>query len=171
MARSWTRFKSAIYTRFHWMAELYAGVATRHEEAVPLGALAPLRRPLDEARLALVTTAGVHLASDPPFDMRNREGDASFRIIPGDVDVAALRITHDYYDHRAADRDINCVFPIERLRELIEAGQIGELAPRHIGMMGHILGAQRERLVRSSVGEIARLLCEDGVDAVLATPG
>ncbi len=80
-------------------------------------------------------------------------------------------ITHDYYDHRAADRDLNCVFPLERLRELSAAGELGGVARRHVGMMGHILGSERRRLVEESAPQIAHLLREDGVDAALASPG
>jgi hypothetical protein len=38
-------------------------------------------------------------------------------------------------------------------------------------MMGHLLGAQREHLIRRSAREIADLFREDDVDVVLATPG
>jgi D-proline reductase (dithiol) PrdB len=65
--------------------------------------------------VALVTTAGVHLIGQPPFDMDNPEGDASFRAIPSSAPAGALTITHNYYAHRDADSDINVVFPVERL--------------------------------------------------------
>lgn len=129
------------------------------------------RVPLPEASIALVTSAGVHRKSDRPFDMTNPDGDASFRIIPGDAALQDLTITHDYYDHRAADRDLNCVFPLERLRELSAALRIARVAPRHIGTMGHILGAEERRLVSATAPAIAKLLVEDGVDYVVAAPG
>lgn len=131
----------------------------------------PARTPLREARIALVTSAGVHLKGDRPFDMANPEGDATFRVIPGESAFFDLTITHDYYDHRAADRDVNCVFPLERLRELAAARLIGRVAPRHIGTMGHILGAEERRLVSTTAPVIAKLLAEDGVDYVVAAPG
>jgi D-proline reductase (dithiol) PrdB len=81
-----------------------------------------------------------------------------------------LMITHDSSDHRAADRDVNCVFPLERLRELAAAGRIGRVAPRHIGTMGHILATEERRLVSATSPAIAKLV-EDGVDYVLAAPG
>lgn len=121
--------------------------------------------------MALVTSAGVHLKSDHPFDMTDPDGDASFRVIPGDAPLGDLTITHDYYDHRAADRDLNCVFPLERLRELAAGGRIRRVAPRHIGTMGHILGAQAQRLLQDTAPAIAKLLRDDGVDYVLAAPG
>ncbi len=119
----------------------------------------------------MLTAAGVHVRTDPGFDMTNPAGDASYRVIPGDVAASDLAITHDYYDHRAADRDINCVFPIERLREMVGRGELGALAPRHVGMMGHLRGAERRRLVQRTAPDIAALFREDGVAVVLATPG
>lgn len=103
--------------------------------------------------------------------MHAHDGDASYRIIPGDADLARLTITHDYYDHAAADRDLNCVFPLERLAELVHEGVVGALAPRHVGMMGHILGRERLRLVTQTAPAIVELLRADDVDVVLATPG
>ncbi len=43
------------------------------------------RKPLREAVLAIVTTGGVHLRSDPPFDMSDPNGDPTFREIPADT--------------------------------------------------------------------------------------
>jgi D-proline reductase (dithiol) PrdB len=121
--------------------------------------------------VAVLTAAGVHLKDQAPFDMEDPEGDASFRVLPAEAEAGELTITHDYYDHRAADQDVNCVYPIERVKELVARSELGSVAPRHVGMMGHIYGAQRERLVRRSAAEIAGLFKEDGVDLVLVSPG
>ncbi len=84
----------------------------------------PLAKPIRESRLALVSSGGFYTADQPPFV----EGDTSYRIIPKDTDPASLRIYHHGYRDDDADRDPNCVFPLERLRELQHAGVIGELA-------------------------------------------
>jgi D-proline reductase (dithiol) PrdB len=169
MGRTWNRLLAAAYARLpflpRWAARRLPGDAAG---AVPW-ATRPV--PLPRAAVALVTLAGVHLKTQAPFDMQNPDGDASFRVIPGTVDPADLTITHDYYDHTAADRDVNVVFPIERLRELAAAGWIGRAAPRHIGAMGHILGAEERRLVAESAPAIARALREDGADYVVLVPG
>lgn len=170
MARWWNQFQSTFYSRLRWLPERAASRVIRPQE-IPLPALAPLGRPVSEARIGVVTAGGIHLVSDAPFEMDDKEGDASFRIVPGDVDVGDIRITHDYYDHSAADRDINCVFPIERMREFVTAGEIGEVAPRHIGMMGHLVGSQADRLVTRTAREMAEVFQGDEVDLVLATPG
>ncbi len=172
LERSWHRVLAALYGRLPFLSALAArgwkGEESEESTEIPWS---PPTIPLPEASIALVTSAGVHLKHDQPFDMENPEGDASFRVIPGDTALRDLTITHDYYDHRAADRDVNCVFPLERLRELAAAGMVGRVAPRHIGTMGHILRAEERRLVTETAPAIARLLVDDGVDYVLAAPG
>jgi len=170
MARWWNRFQSKIYARARWLSERYGRRAGSFDD-IPLPPLAPLRRPLRESRVAVVTAGGVHLADQPPFDMVDPEGDGSYRVIPRAVNPDELRITHDYYDHAAADGDVNCVLPLDRLEELARAGEIGSVAPRHVGMMGHLSGAALGLLVDRSAAEIARLFQEDAVDLVLAVPG
>jgi D-proline reductase (dithiol) PrdB len=162
------RWLARLYGRLPILATLAARRWSAESSEIPWF---PARIPLREASIALITSAGVHLQRDPPFDMENPGGDASFRVIPGAAALGALTITHDYYDHWAADRDVNCVFPLERLRELAAAGGIGRVAPRHIGTMGHILGPEERRLVTETAPAIAQLLVDDGVDYALAAPG
>jgi hypothetical protein len=91
----------------------------------------PFRGRIEEATVALVTTAGVRLASDPPFDL---DGDTSYRVIPGTARGEDLRFDDAHYDHACVDRDINCVFPIDRLRELAGQKRIGGVADKHFSM-------------------------------------
>lgn len=120
-----------------------------------------LRRPLRACRAAIITTGGVHRTVDRPFDMTNPDGDPSFRVIPATAAAAELTITHDYYDHRDADRDLNLVFPLERLRELVEEGVLGGLTRSHFSFMGHVDGLLVRRLEAES---IPRLLAELGAE-------
>jgi D-proline reductase (dithiol) PrdB len=120
--------------------------------------------------IALVTTAGVHLIGQPPFDMDDPEGDASFREIPSSAPAGALTITHNYYDHRDADEDVNVVFPLERLNELFGEGMVGQVAPRHFSFMGHITGGQLTRLIEETAPAVAAELKRDGVRAAYLTP-
>ncbi len=78
----------------------------------------PISKSLSECKIALLTTGGVHLKDDLPFNMEDKDGDPSFRRIPSSIDPSDLTITHDYYNHSDADKDINLVFPIEILRNL-----------------------------------------------------
>lgn len=131
---------------------------------------AQLSTPIARLRIALVTTAGVHRVADEPFDMNDADGDASYRVIPKETPSGSLRITHDYYDHRDADKDVNIVFPLERLWEFAEEGIIGEVAPFHYSFMGHIDGRHVSRLLHETAPEVAQQLKREHVDAVVLTP-
>lgn len=127
-------------------------------------------KPLTHCRIALVTTAGVHCKGDPPFNMDDKDGDPTYRIIPHNTPREALCITHDYYNHRDADKDVNIVLPLERLQELVEEQIIGAAAPFHYSFMGHIDGLHISRLLSTTAPEVARRLKQEQVDAVVLTP-
>ncbi len=126
---------------------------------------------LSECTIALVTTAGVHHRDQTPFDMNDKAGDPTFRMIDLSMPADSLMITHDYYDHRDADRDINIVFPAERLREFAAEKRIGAIADRAYSLMGHITGRHMATLVSKTAPAIAAAMKRDRVDAVLLTPG
>jgi D-proline reductase (dithiol) PrdB len=130
----------------------------------------PLQKPLRDCTIALVTTAGVHLKEDEPFNMVDKEGDPTFRVIPRDTWRHRLCITHDYYDHRDADKDLNIVLPVDRLAELVAEGVNGKVAPFHYSFMGHIDGRHLQRLLSVTAPEVARRLKCEQVDAVVLTP-
>jgi D-proline reductase (dithiol) PrdB len=143
------------------------GSVTDLDSAIPF---ASIGKPLAEARIALVTTAGLHLHEQPPFDMDDPNGDPSFREIPNATPPDGLTITHKYYDHTDADADPNVVFPLERLHELATRGIIGEPSPRHFAFMGHIDGSRIQTLHEQTGPAVAGMLKQDQVDAVLLTP-
>ena len=126
----------------------------------------PVTKPLHETVVALVTAAGVHLKSDQRF---NLAGDSSYRAIPGDINSDHLTVSHGGYDNSDVNKDINCMFPIDRLKELAEEGFIKGVAPTHFGFMGG--GGNVEVLTNVTGPEIARKLVEENVDAVLMTAG
>ncbi|MFQ5846758.1 MAG: glycine/sarcosine/betaine reductase selenoprotein B family protein [Candidatus Methylomirabilales bacterium] len=157
-----------LFKHFPWLAERWArGHRFVEGEGIPW---TPLDKPLRESRIAMVTTAGVHLKSQPPFNMEDPEGDPTFRAIPTDAARADLTITHKYYDHSAADRDLNVVLPIDRLRELKDEGLIGEIAPTLYSFMGHIDGPHLKTLMEETGPEVAEHLVREGADAVFLTP-
>jgi D-proline reductase (dithiol) PrdB len=102
--------------------------------------------------------------------MTDSMGDPTFRVIDAGTITGDYTITHDYYDHRDADRDLNIVFPIERLEELHAIGCIGGLSDMHFSFMGHIDGRHVETLLNRKVPRVARILKDLQVDAVLLTP-
>jgi D-proline reductase (dithiol) PrdB len=123
----------------------------------------PLSKPLPECKVVLISTGGVHLLHDRPFRV---DGDASYRVIPKNAPVANLAISHQAYDKTDALKDINLVFPIERLRELAAEGVIGSLADEHYGF--GLMGSAKKLL--PSQKEVARRIKEAGVDMALLVP-
>ncbi len=167
MGRMWNRLLAKIFTRFPSLASRWA--RTMEADRAPIPWALP-RVALREARVALVTTGGVHLRSQPPFDMRDPDGDPTFREIPTGAPREELTITHDYYDHADADRDLNLVLPRDRLRELVEHTAVGALHSPAYAFMGHIDGRHVEALVRRHAPEVARRLRNGGVHYALLVP-
>jgi D-proline reductase (dithiol) PrdB len=146
----------------HWVGRTIALPQLRRlvHGAIPW---TPLRTPLSEATVALVATGGVHLLSDPPF---NVNGDSTFRVVSRKVQPAELGIAHRAYDRSDALQDINLVFPIERLRELAAEHIIGRLAEQHysFGLMGSA------KALMPAIRDVAQRIRAAGVDLALLVP-
>lgn len=123
------------------------------------------RKPLAESRLALVTTGGVHLQDQERFDIDDPLGDCSYREVPAGAED--LTWTHAYHAP-GRSHDLDAVFPLWTLRELVAEGAVGESAARHFSFMGSI--RDHGPLIEETAPEVAAKLVEDGVDAVLLTP-
>ena len=97
----------------------------------------PFQKNLNECRVSLLSTGGFYIrGKQEPFDPN--KNDLTFREIPKDIDVGELGISHNNYDRADAESDVNCVFPIERFRELEREGYIGELSLLNYTIMGRI---------------------------------
>jgi D-proline reductase (dithiol) PrdB len=123
------------------------------------------KKPLEECRVALVTTGGVHLPEQPRFDIDDPLGDCSYREIP--ADAAELTWTHAYY-RPDEGTDLDSVFPLWTMRGLAVEGVVGELNRRHFAFMGAIHNPGP--LIEETAPEVAAKLADDGVDVALLTP-
>lgn len=144
---------------------------------------APLQKPLEHARLALLTSSGHFAAGDDPqpFGVANMtQEEAMARIgdflrmapelsaIPTTIASGSLCVRHGGYDIRAAQQDPNVIFPLDRLREMADEGIIGEL----VSPAYSFVGAAAQTLLRNHVAPVwAEQLRDAGVDAVLLVPG
>src|SRR5574340_326301 len=125
----------------------------------------PFQGKLEDATLCLVTTAAVRRADDRPFDT---EGDTTWREISGETEAKDLRYDDTHYDHACVDADLNCVFPIDRVRELARERRVGGLTVRHFSLgYSQALRELRERTIPALVKEIDR----ERPGAVLLTGG
>ncbi|HEY0142218.1 MAG TPA: glycine/sarcosine/betaine reductase selenoprotein B family protein [Thermoanaerobaculia bacterium] len=127
-------------------------------------------RPLREAKVALVSTAGLVAPGQPPFDDGVSGGDWTYREIASGTDPRTLIETHrsKSFDHSGLAADANLAMPLDRLHELAAAGTIGSVAPRHFSLMGSITAPGR--LMSESAPAVAAALVADEVDVVLLVP-
>ena len=127
-------------------------------------------KPLSESRVAIVTTAGLHMSNQPPFDQTIKAGDPSYRVIRGDVSVQELLIAHrsQAFDHSGIESDLNLCFPLDRFRTLAEQGVIGSLNHRHFSFMGSVTAPGK--MIKQTAPEAAALLKEDRVDFAYLVP-
>ena len=125
--------------------------------------------PPQESRVAVVTSAGVHLPQDTPFE-KVKGGDFSYRWIPEEAPLQELVCTHPSgaWDRSGVEADPNMAMPLDRLKDLRDEGVIGSLAPRHASFQGSITTPLR--LMRNSAPEMARVMADDGVDVAILTP-
>jgi D-proline reductase (dithiol) PrdB len=146
--------------------ERYPGSMVVRDTHVPLAALA---KPLSHARLVLISSCGVHRKSDRPLDVCHPFGDFDFRRVPSDATPADLTIHQLKYPHDDADRDINVIFPIERLQELVVEGVLGGLTPNFFSFIGYNMDPERfERTVAHDIAEAVAL--EERADVALLVP-
>ena len=121
--------------RKDWRAA-FAGYTRVNLEDAPI----PWAQPpadLRQARLTLVGSGGVYAPGQQPFDDTHPLGDATWRALPADLDLATTSLAHEHYDHASGNLDRNVVFPLDRLRELVAAGEIGGLTPSVFSFMGY----------------------------------
>lgn len=120
---------------------------------------------LANRRVAIVTTAGLHRRDQPGFDL----ADTGFRVIEGVTTGRDLVMSHSSvnFDRTGFQQDVNIVFPIDRLRELEREGAIGSIAAYHYSLMGALWEPHE---IETSARQIAGLLKQDRVDAVLLVP-
>lgn len=148
-------------------------IAENHHASNPRGPetqqFTPLARPLADSKVALVSTAGVHLDDQEPFHVETVAGDPSYRLIPDDLDLSRLRFTHTHYDTSSAEIDPNVVFPLDRLHEAVEEGRIGATSPVHIGMMG--FNPDPRAIADITAPAVVEILSAEEVDVVVLVPG
>jgi D-proline reductase (dithiol) PrdB len=134
----------------------------------------PLARPLNESTVALLSSAGLALKTDRPFDQEGERanpwwGDPSYRLLPRTATEQDVKLYHLHIHPRLADEDLNTVLPLQPLLKLEERGEIGRSAPIHYSYMGYIL--QPQVLLGQSVPAMIRQMKREDVNIVVLVPG
>lgn len=134
----------------------------------------PLSRPVADSTVALISSAGLALKSDQPFDQEGERqnpwwGDPSYRILPRTARAEDVSLYHLHIHPRVVAQDINTLLPLQRLQQLAEHGEIGSSAAHHYSFMGYIL--QPQVLLEETTPSIIQHLREGGVNVVVLVPG
>ena len=127
-----------------------------------------MRKPLREATIALFSSGAIYRDDQDPYYpaeltyeqavrhvRKARERFPSLRVIPAEAPKERLRVGHVAYDIRAAQKDINVIFPLTRFRELAQEGSIGALAQRNYSYHGL---TNIPRLMQESAPQWAQML-------------
>jgi len=133
----------------------------------------PISKPLSQTTVALVTSAGISLKSDPPFDMEREKreplwGDRSFRIIPRGKTEKDIDVNHLHINTTHIKRDINVILPLARMAEFEEEEVIGRLAPTAYSFYG--FQWQNTDFLKEAIEPISMKMKLEGVEAILLTP-
>lgn len=130
----------------------------------------PLKKPLAESKISLVSTAGFVLPNQEPFDENIKGGDFSLREIPSDSDVTTFTEYHksESFNHEGVLADSNLAFPIDRINELVEQKRIASVAQKHYSLMGSITAPGR--LIKETIPKIVDSMLAENVDVALLVP-
>jgi len=133
----------------------------------------PMSKPLSKVTVALVTSAGISLKSDPPFDMEREKrepiwGDRSFRIIPKGTTEKDIDVNHLHINTTYIKQDINVILPLARMVEFEKEGIVGRLAPSAYSFYG--FQWRNNDFLKEAIEPISKKMKLEGVEAVLLTP-
>ena len=133
----------------------------------------PMIKPLSQATLALVTSAGISLKTDSPFDMEREKrdplwGDRSFRAIPRGTTEKEIDVNHLHINTDLVKQDINVILPLARMAEFEQEKIIGRLAPTAYSFYG--FQWQTTDFLREAIEPISKGMKKEGVEAVFLTP-
>lgn len=133
----------------------------------------PMLKPLSEIRLALVTSAGISLKTDPPFDMEREKreplwGDRSFRMLPKGTTEKDVQVHHLHINTSYIERDLNVMLPLARMAEFEREGIIGSLAPTAYSFYG--FQWENTDFLHEAIEPMSVRMKEEGAEAVLLTP-
>lgn len=133
----------------------------------------PMDKQVKEATFCLMTSAGISMKTDPPFDMEREKreptwGDPSFREIPRGATESDIDVNHLHVNTEVVRQDMNVILPVKRFEEFEQEGIIGRLAPTSYSYYGFQLNPGA--LIEETMPRVAARMKEEGVDAVVLTP-
>ena len=145
-------------------------IPDRFEGSIPW---TPLSKPINQANFSMVTSAGISLKTDPPFDMEREKreptwGDRSYRALPKDTTENDISVNHLHINTGFILKDINVMLPLARMREFEQEGIIGRLAPTAYSFYG--FQWENNDFLTEAIEPMAKQMETEGVDAVILIP-
>ena len=133
----------------------------------------PLDKSISETTFTLMTTAGLSMKSDAPFDMEREKaepawGDPSYREIPRTATESDIEVSHLHINTEYIKQDINVMLPMTRFQEFEKEGIIGKLTPTCYSYYGFQLDPTA--LLNETMPKVADRMRHENVEAVLLTP-
>jgi D-proline reductase (dithiol) PrdB len=146
-------------------------IRKEHSREIPWTAL---RKPLSESKVAIISSAGLALKTDKPFDQQGERknpwwSDPSYRVLPKNATGSDVALYHMHINPDLVEQDLNTLLPLQPLQELAADGEIGSAADHHYSYMGYTL--QPKVLLQKSVPAMIRQMKQEAVDIVVLVPG
>ena len=134
----------------------------------------PTSKQISNSKVSLVTTAGISMKTDTPFDMETERqkgdwGDPSWRLIKHGSKIEHLDVNHLHIDTTYIKKDINVALPMDIIQDFYQKGIVGSISKFHYSIMGY-QGSDTSRLKNQSSPEIARSMKQDNVDLAILAP-
>jgi len=173
------KFDRLVDHVYEWQIRAYSGEG---KWVYDEGAFTPLRKPVAESRLVLLTSSGHFVEGDDPepFGVKNMtqkeamarigefvKTEPALSVISINTPREKLRVRHGGYDIRGAQADPNVAFPLERLLELNQEGIIAELAPEAYSFVG---ACAQTPLLKHTAPQWVKMLQQQPVDAAILVP-
>ena len=152
---------------------MYSGTTPAPGDDGPVWA--PFEKRLAEARIALLTSAGLYLEGDhEPFDGEREKaeptwGDPTHRVLPAALDPAALGMMHLHVNSDDVLADPEIALPVGALARLADEGRVGSVAPSHYSVMGY-QQAGLEVWRRETAPAIVERLRDEATDGLILAP-
>lgn len=172
-------FEPVLTHIYEWQIKAYEGTTKWQYSSLPF---TPLKKPLAESKIGLMTTSGHFVEGDDPepFGVKNMDSkEAQTRIseflktepvlssIPMDTPRENLRLRHGGYDNRAALLDFNTVLPLDVMQHMVDIGRIGQTAEHAYSFVG---ACAQTMLRKKSAPQWAAMLIDEGVEAMILVP-
>jgi D-proline reductase (dithiol) PrdB len=133
----------------------------------------PLTKKLSDCTVTLVSSAGIHVKGDVPFDLERERreltwGDPTHREIPRSAGQDDVEYTHMHIDTGFLEKDRNVAWPVDIFKDYEGEAKIGRLADTLYSIYGYV--PNYNPLLKKTAPKMIARMKEEGVDAVFLFP-